>query len=187
MLKSPLTENLKVISQFQHPMLNWYNFFSIFRLLQILKNPVVLRVVRHSPTCYICLVSWSATTCSHTIPTWVVWSVEETSSHQPWLEAMLTETSIWIWQVCVVRWNMRLVPFNPPAGPWFNIKMSSYQYRKSHYGDKTILWSSHLHNGISYTVKTTSLYLIRALVLKPGCWRQTGLIPWLLLSWGPSQ
>ena len=42
------------------------------------------------------------------------------------------------------------------AGLWCNIKMSSYQYRKSHYGDKTILRPSYLHNGISYTGKTTS-------------------------------
>ena len=34
--------------------------------------------------------------------------------------------------------------------PWFNIKMLPYQYRKSHCGDKTILWSSYLHSGISY-------------------------------------
>ena len=48
--------------------------------------------------------------------------------------------------------------------PWFNIKMSSYQYRKSHCGDKTILRPSYLHNGISYTGKTASLYWIGALV-----------------------
>ena len=42
--------------------------------------------------------------------------------------------------------------------------MSSYQYRKSHCGDKTILRPSYLHNGISYTGKTTSLYWIGALV-----------------------
>ena len=47
-------------------------------------------------------------------------------------------------------------------GPWFNIKMSSYQYRKSHCGDKTILRPSYLHNGISYTGKTTSSYWIGA-------------------------
>ena len=35
-------------------------------------------------------------------------------------------------------------------GWWFNIKISSYQYRKSQCGDKTILWPSYLHNGISY-------------------------------------
>ena len=40
--------------------------------------------------------------------------------------------------------------------------MSSCQYRKSHCGDKTILRPSYLHNGISYTGKTTSLYWIRA-------------------------
>ena len=47
-------------------------------------------------------------------------------------------------------------------GPQFNIKMSSYQYRKSHCGDKTIWQPSYLHNGISYTGKTASLYWIRA-------------------------
>ena len=41
-------------------------------------------------------------------------------------------------------------------------KMPSYQYRKSHCGDKMILRSFYLHNGISYTGKTTSLYWIRA-------------------------
>ena len=48
------------------------------------------------------------------------------------------------------------------SGPWFNIKMSSYQYRKSHCGDKTILQPSYLHNGISNTGKMTPLYWIRA-------------------------
>ena len=51
-----------------------------------------------------------------------------------------------------------------PTGGWFNIKMSSYQYRKSHCGDKTILRPSYLHNGISYTGKMTSLYWIGVLV-----------------------
>ena len=46
------------------------------------------------------------------------------------------------------------------TGPWFNIKMTSYQYRKSHCGDKTILRPSYLHNGISYTGKMSSLYWI---------------------------
>ena len=43
--------------------------------------------------------------------------------------------------------------------------MTSYQYRKSHCGDKTILRPSYLHNGISYTGKTTSLYWIGVLVV----------------------
>ena len=51
-------------------------------------------------------------------------------------------------------------------GPWFNIKMTSYQYRKSHCGDKTILRPSYLHNGFSYTGKTTSLYWIRAQMVR---------------------
>ena len=40
-------------------------------------------------------------------------------------------------------------------GCWFNINMLSYQYRKSHCGDKTIIRSSYLHDGISYTGKMT--------------------------------
>ena len=47
---------------------------------------------------------------------------------------------------------------------WFGIKMPSYQYRKSHCGDKTILGPSYFGNGISYTGKVTSLYWIRALL-----------------------
>ena len=50
------------------------------------------------------------------------------------------------------------------SGPWFNIEMSSYQYRKYHCGDKTVVRSSYLHNGISYTGKMSSLYWIGALV-----------------------
>ena len=46
------------------------------------------------------------------------------------------------------------------SGPWFNIKMPSYQYRKSHCGDKTVVRSSYLHNGISYTGKMVSFYWI---------------------------
>ena len=48
-------------------------------------------------------------------------------------------------------------------GPQFNIKILSYQYRKSHWGDKRILRPSYLHNGISFTGKTKSLYWNRAL------------------------
>ena len=44
--------------------------------------------------------------------------------------------------------------------------MSSYRYRKSHCGDKTVVRSSYLHNGISYTGKMTSFYWIRALGVK---------------------
>ena len=40
--------------------------------------------------------------------------------------------------------------------------MTSYQYRKSHCGDKTILRPSYLHYGISYADKMTSFYWIRA-------------------------
>ena len=54
------------------------------------------------------------------------------------------------------------------TGSWFNIKMSAHQYRKSHCGDKTVVRSSYLHNGISYIGKMTSLYWIRSLVVFRG-------------------
>ena len=41
-------------------------------------------------------------------------------------------------------------------GAWFNSQMSSYQCRKSHCGDKTVVRSSYLHNKISYTGTMTS-------------------------------
>ena len=51
----------------------------------------------------------------------------------------------------------------------FNIKMTSYQYRKPHIGNKTILRPSDLHNGISYTGKT-SLYWIGAQTVFTRIW-----------------
>ena len=48
-------------------------------------------------------------------------------------------------------------------GPRFIKKMPSYQYRKFHCGDKTVVRSSYLHSGISNTSKRTSLYWITAL------------------------
>ena len=87
-------------------------------------------------------------------------------------------------------------------GPWFNTKMTSYQYRKFHCGDKTILRPSYLHNWISHTGKISSFYLIRALdhhqqwpsweKLLPfmGCWEHILFLPlqlsypWKQGSWG---
>ena len=72
------------------------------------------------------------------------------------------------WQIDISNWcesyihACRILGWH--TGPRFNIKMSSYQYRKSYCGDKTVVRSSYLHNGVSYTGKMTSLYWIRALV-----------------------
>ena len=65
-----------------------------------------------------------------------------------------------------------LIPRCPAytPGPWFNIKMSYYQYKKSHYGDKTVLRPSYLHNGISYTGKMTALYWTGALYISARVW-----------------
>ena len=62
-----------------------------------------------------------------------------------------------LWHVCG---RMAAVARSKYPGPWFNIKMPSYQYRKSHCGDKTVVRSSYLHNGVSYTGKMASLYWI---------------------------
>ena len=72
-----------------------------------------------------------------------------------------------LWRHC--NGSMRTVfPLLCCVMVWFrapiHIKMSSYQYRKSHCGDKTIFRPSYLHNGISYTGKTSSVYWIRAQV-----------------------
>ena len=72
-------------------------------------------------------------------------------------------------------WKMFCEP-----GPRFNIKTSSYQYRKSHCGDKTILRPSYLHNGVSYNGNTTSLYWIRAMALTMHQWVHCMLVDsWL--------
>ena len=65
----------------------------------------------------------------------------------------------------ILKWSQKILPIPCGAGPRFNIKMSSYQDRKSHCGDKTISRPSYLHNGISYPGKMTSLYWIGAQIL----------------------
>ena len=72
-----------------------------------------------------------------------------------------------------IDWNILVLPDQCSRTFWAfsryryrdTIKMTSYQYRKSNCGDKTILRPSYLHNGISYTGKLTSFYWIGALVL----------------------
>ena len=49
-----------------------------------------------------------------------------------------------------------------PAESWFKIKMSSCQYRKSHYGDKTVVRSSYFHNGNWYTSSKTPFFHIES-------------------------
>ena len=56
------------------------------------------------------------------------------------------------------HWKYWILIDHLTSGPRFNIKMTSYQYRKSHCGDKTVVRSSYLHNGISYTGKMALLY-----------------------------
>ena len=67
------------------------------------------------------------------------------------------EKLYWQDSIFILKWH---------PGGWISIKMSPYQYRKFHCGDKTILRLFYLHNGIFYTDKITSLYWIRALGCK---------------------
>ena len=70
------------------------------------------------------------------------------------------------WNLCIYWWPNTIQCWNISRhrDDQINIKMTSYQYRKSYCGDKMILRPSYLHNGISYTCKMKSLYWIRALV-----------------------
>ena len=75
----------------------------------------------------------------------------------------------------------------PVTGPWFNIKMPSYQYRKPNCGDKTVVRSSYLHNGISYTGKMASFNWISPLVVSRDPGSVMGRLMFsLLLAWGAS-
>ena len=71
---------------------------------------------------------------------------------------------IWGWTLGYSQWS-DILGTTSSTGPRFNIKMSSYQYRKSHCGDETVIRSSYLHNEIFYTGKISSQYWIRALVI----------------------
>ena len=67
--------------------------------------------------------------------------------------------------------------FKQGPGPWFNIKMSSYQYRKSHCGDKTILLSSYLHNGISCFINDVAVIWYRYCITnETHCWPKYRLL-----------
>ena len=90
------------------------------------------------------------------------------------------------------------------TGGWFNINMSSLQYRKSHCGNKTILRPSYLQNGISYVAKRWHFYVIpgsccvsrRFAYLRSKVWLQHvtiqvlkpehSKITWLWMSWLPA-
>ena len=81
--------------------------------------------------------------------------------------SMIMPHRIWKQFYCVL---LSMCPFLWRSWPWFNIKMSSYQHSKSHCGDKTVVRSSYLHKGISYTGKMSSLYWIRAHMSKFPCY-----------------
>ena len=62
--------------------------------------------------------------------------------------------------------NVYIIKRHPE--PWFNIKMLTYRYRKYHCGDKSVVRSSYLHNGNSYSGNISSLYWV-LLSIKQKC------------------
>ena len=98
-----------------------------------------------------------------------------------WLHVMLL---LWWFKYCLcccwcslwlrsLGWWYLMVKQLKRAGTWCNIKIASEQYGKSHCGDKTVVRSSYLHNGISYTGKMASLYWFRPQAL----WTLSELTP----------
>ena len=59
------------------------------------------------------------------------------------------------------RW-LQLQPScgSPKWCPWYDVKVLSYQYGKSHCGDKMVVRSCYLHDKMYYTGKMVSLYWI---------------------------
>ena len=93
------------------------------------------------------------------------WRVENFSK----MSSAICLYSSWGWfNIKIPSYQLRKSHCLYSSGGWFNTKIPSHQYRKSLCGDKTISRPSYLHNGISYTGKTTSLYWIRAQVTM--CW-----------------
>ena len=92
--------------------------------------------------------------------------------------AIPSTTTFMVWSCIIIALAIANVLCCTTTGPWFNIKTPSYQYRKSHCGDKTVVRSSYLHNGVSYTGKMTSLYWT-----SPLTWNKIYLIlEWTLTS-----
>ena len=90
---------------------------------------------------------------------------------------MLDEPANPSWDIiiCINLIKRSKMIYSKCTGPWFNINVTSYQYRKSHCEDKTVVRSSYLHNGIFYTGKMSSVYWIGAQVSDRSisCWNST--------------
>ena len=95
---------------------------------------------------------------------WMRGIMTDKKAYQPLETCSCCLSAGYCWNI-VFFWkeNLKFLTFLVvKPGPWFNIRMTSYQYRKFQCGDKTTLRPSYLHNGISYAGKMTSLYWIGA-------------------------
>ena len=80
------------------------------------------------------------------------------STPRLWFQRLIQVTIQRNRESCVI---LALSTGNPTeTGPRFNIKMSSSQYRKTLGGDKTVVRSSYIHYGVSYTGKIIFFYWI---------------------------
>ena len=108
---------------------------------------------------------WKMTALFYILPLPMAWQRKDAEHHRSSSYPFLDLGAVCVSSNGVGRiWYERKTVFilKPGPRPWFNIKILSYQYRKSHCGDKTILRPSYLHKGISYTGKMASLYWNRA-------------------------
>ena len=89
-----------------------------------------------------------STLASHPVPSWFCYKTINTRGneifilHGQWKISKATQQKL----------SILGIKKHGHTGPWFNIKMLSYQYmyRKYHCGDKTVVRSCYLHNHISY-------------------------------------
>ena len=119
-----------IIILFPFPKLNYNNYFNYFHITfsphSLIFFPSLI-VITHANV-YECPTSWNL---------YVVYVLQGDQLDKPCFPHTLRYVFI----------------LKQGPGPWFNINMSSYQYRKSHCGDKTVVRSSYLNNRISYTGK----------------------------------
>ena len=120
-------------------------------------------------SCYLVLLSVDSKTRqqdSHSFLTWLIYNFMYKQINN--ISNRASNNDFNSEDIFMFHWILRLFPVTDEQprwcpGPWFNIKMWSYQYRKSHCGDKTIVRSSYLHNEMSYSV-SSRLYIGPAFV-----------------------
>ena len=94
----------------------------------------------------------------------MLWETANQSSESICHGLFLFQITVCYWHRCSLRLQecKYISHARYTTGLWFNIKISSYKYRKYYCGDKTVIQSFYLHNVFSYTGKMASSYWIGA-------------------------